>query len=59
MNDSSSSAIGGVLCQCQRSGDTNGEAGSDDEEFLEDRAANQGRRILTLLTAAQIALTHY
>jgi hypothetical protein len=51
MNCSSSSADGGVLCQSQRSGDTNGErAGNDDEEFLEDRAANQGRHILILLT---------
>ncbi len=44
-----------VLCQSQRSRDTNGEEGNDDEEFLEDRAANQGRHILTLLTDCQIA----
>ena len=49
MNYSSSSAAGGVLCQSQRSGHTNGEAGKDDEKFLEDRAANQGRHLLTLL----------
>ena len=51
MNCSSSSADGGVLCQRQRSEDTNGgRAGNDDEEFLENGAANQGRHILTLLT---------
>jgi hypothetical protein len=59
MNYSSSSAIGEVLCQSQRSGDTNGEAAGDDKKFPEDRAANQGRHILTLLTPAQIALTHF
>ena len=47
----SSIADGRVLCQSQRSGDTNGECpGNDDEEFLEARAANQGRHILTILT---------
>jgi hypothetical protein len=54
MNSSSSSADGGVLCHSQRSRDTNGErAGNDDEEFLEDGAANQGRHILTLLTVCE------
>jgi hypothetical protein len=59
MNHSSNRAAAGVLRQSQRSDDTNGETANDDEEFLEDRAANGGRHILTLLSAAQIALTHY
>jgi len=54
MNDSPSRAADGVLCESQGSGDT-----SEDEEFLEDRAAKQLRHGLTLLTAAQIAPTAY
>src|ERR1039458_379926 len=46
------SARGGVLSRSQRSQNTNGKsAGNHDEEFLEDRPPNQGRHILTLLTA--------
>jgi len=54
MNDSPSRAADGMLCESQGSGDT-----SEDEEFLEDRAAKQWRHGLTLLTAAQIAPTAY
>jgi hypothetical protein len=59
MNPSSSNM--GVLCQSRFSGETNGEhAGNDDEEFLEDRAANQGRHILNPPNRPRrIALTHY
>ena len=59
MNSSSNNM--GVLCPSRRSGETNGErAGNDDEEFLEDRAANQGRHILNPPNRLRrIALTHY
>ena len=59
MNHSSSRAAGGMLCQSQRSEDANRQPANDDEEFLEDRAENRGHHILTLLSAAQIALPHY
>jgi hypothetical protein len=60
MNYSSSSTAGGVLSQSQRSEDTNGEgAGNDDDEYLEDRAANQGPIFSTPLQSARIALTRY
>jgi hypothetical protein len=48
MNYSSTSAAGGMLCQSQRGGDANRETGNDNEQFLGDRAANEGRHILTL-----------
>ena len=50
MNYSSTSVAGWMLCQSQRGGEANRETGNDDKQFLEDRAANQGRHILTLLT---------
>jgi hypothetical protein len=50
MNYSSTSVASGMLCQSQRGGEANRETGNDDEQFLEDRAANQRRHILTLLT---------
>jgi hypothetical protein len=59
MTDFSSSVGDWVLCQSQRSEDTNRDAGNDDVEVLEDRAAKQRRHILTLPRPAQIALTDY
>jgi hypothetical protein len=49
---SRSSPSAGVLSPSQRTQNTNGKrAGNHDEEFLEHRPPNQGRHILTLLTA--------
>ena len=51
MSSFSTRADGCVLCRSQRSEQTHSEhPENDDEEFLDDRTANQGRHILTLLT---------